>query len=110
MRHLIKTQPQHIWNLDGSKLEGTVAAAQDRKEYQHRLEIPHYLNSDPRLGKVPQGICTIIVPFGLPIEPQDTITNEYGFEGLVVDIQERRPAMGTWIYEQRPEFVKLKYI
>lgn len=110
MKHLIKSNPTHVWNLDGSKLEGEVAAASQKKEYLHRLEIPHYLNSDPRLGKVKPGIVTLIVPFNLPIEPQDTITNEYGFEALVIDIQERRPAMGEWSYEDRPHFVRLKYI
>lgn len=110
MKHLIKSNPSHVWNLDGSKLQGEVAAAQERKQYVHRLEIPHFLNTDPALGKVKPGIVTLIVPFNSVIEPQDTITNEYGFEGLVVDIQERRPAMGTWNYEQRPHFVRLSYI
>lgn len=110
MTHLIKSNPSHVWNLDGSKLTGEVAAAQARKQYLHRLEIPHYLNTNTSLGKVKTGILTMIVPFNLVIEPQDTITNEYGFEALVIDIQERRPAMGTWNYEHRPHFVKLSYI
>jgi hypothetical protein len=110
MKHIIKQCPNHVWNLDGSKLTGEVAAAQERREYLHRLEIPHLLNSDPRLGKVKQGIVTMIVPFDLPIEAGDVLADEYKWEAIVVDIQERRPAMGSWSHEHRPHFVKVKYL
>jgi hypothetical protein len=110
MTHQIKTNPQHVWNLDGTKLTGEVAAAQERRQYLHRLEIPHFLNSDPRLGKVKAGIATMVVPFNLVIETGDTLKNEYLWEAMVIEIQERRPAMGTWNYENRPHFVKVKYL
>ena len=102
--------PQHVWNPDGTKLTGEVAAAQERRQYLHRLEIPHFLNSDPRLGKVKPGIATMIVPFDLPIETGDMITNEYGWQAMIIDIETRRPAMGTWSHEHRPDFVKVKYL
>lgn len=103
MTHLIKSNPTHVWKLDGTKLEGAIPSVKDNVQLLHRLEIPHYLNYQGN-------ILTMIVPFDLPIEPQDTITNEYTFEGLVVDIMERRAARGTWSYEQRPHFVKLKFM
>lgn len=109
MKHLIKTVPEHALHADGSVIKGEVPAAQDRKTYIHRTEIPHFLNKDHRLGQVPQGIVSMIVPFDLPIEPQDTIADEYGFQALVVAIQERRPARGIW-KEPRPHFVKIQYL
>lgn len=105
MKHLIKSNPQHVWNQDGSKLQGEVAAAQERKTYQHRLEIPHYLKVQPGTG-----VLTMIVPFDTPIAPQDTITNEYTFEGMVTEVLERRPAMGIWSYTPKPHFVKVRYM
>jgi len=102
MAHLIKTNPQHVWNLDGSKLEGEVAAAQERKNYLHELEIPHFLQAK-------QGRVSMIIPADMPLAVDDVLTNEYGWEGVVVDILERRPARGEW-GGRKVDYVRVQFL
>ena len=102
MTHSIRSSPRHVWNLDGSKLEGEIPAAQERKQYLHELEIPHFLQAK-------QGLVSMIVPADMALQVDDVLQNEYGWEGIVVDIQERRPARGEW-GDRKVDYVRVQFL
>lgn len=109
MNYLIKTVPQHVWNPDGTKLTGEIASAQERRSYLHQLEIPHFLNSDPRLGKVTAGHASMIIPSDMAIQPGDLLENEYGWKAMVTHVLNDRPARGDW-QRRAARFVEVRYI
>lgn len=108
MTHLIKMVPNHVWNLDGSKLEA-VPAASERRSYRHQLEIPHFLNSNPNLGMVTAGHVSMIIPSDMDLQVGDHIENEYGWKAMITAVTDLRPAAGDW-GDRKVNFVQVQYL
>lgn len=102
---LIKVQPSHLTLKDGSPLIH-LPDYQEKLEYRHGLEIPHFLT-------LRGDTCTAIVPTAMKIQEGDNLETEYHKTMLVTEVIERRKARGAWLnnpYDERPDWVKMRVI
>lgn len=108
MTYLIKSNPVHVWNPDGTKLEGEIPDAAARRSYVHRLEVPHFLNTRPNLGLVSVGHLSMIVPSAMSLQSGDEIEDEYGWKRMIIEVVERRTARGDW-NGRAVDFILVRY-
>ena len=105
MQHMIRLAPPHVRMATGEQIQGE-ALLRPMEAYHFGTELPHFLSYRA-------GIATLIVPITYSIRIDDLIANEYGGEILVTEVLERRKARGDWSrnpYDEKPDFVKIRYI